>query len=226
MTEHLVINKEGSLDVTPQKHPAGLRIPALIISYLFHPLFIIGWVVLYLLYRNNFVFIGVDPEDRFIYFLRVFGTSIFLPMVTVLLLKGLGFIRSIQLPTQKDRIIPYVACITFFFWSYYVSKQLGDPSELRAFLLSAFVTASASLIINNYMKVSMHALGVGGMLAFFVLLLFANKLDDVSSLLVAVLITGITCSSRLIVSDHKTSEIYTGLITGIIIQLVAWMIVH
>jgi hypothetical protein len=97
---------------------------------------------------------------------------------------------------------------------------------LRAFLLSAFVTASASLIINNYMKVSMHALGVGGMLAFFVLLLFANKLDDVSSLLVAVLITGITCSSRLIVSDHKTSEIYTGLITGIIIQLVAWMIVH
>ena len=226
MTEHLVINKEGSLDVTPQKHPAGLRIPALIFSYLFHPLFIIGWVVLYLLYRNNFVFIGVDPEDRFIYFLRVFGTSIFLPMVTVLLLKGLGFIRSIQLPTQKDRIIPYVACITFFFWSYYVSKQLGDPSELRAFLLSAFVTASASLIINNYMKVSMHALGVGGMLAFFVLLLFANKLDDVSSLLVAVLITGITCSSRLIVSDHKTSEIYTGLITGIIIQLVAWMIVH
>ena len=226
MTEHLVINKEGSLDVTPQKHPAGLRIPALIISYLFHPLFIIGWVVLNLLYRNNFVFIGVDPEDRFIYFLRVFGTSIFLPMVTVLLLKGLGFIRSIQLPTQKDRIIPYVACITFFFWSYYVSKQLGDPSELRAFLLSAFVTASASLIINNYMKVSMHALGVGGMLAFFVLLLFANKLDDVSSLLVAVLITGITCSSRLIVSDHKTSEIYTGLITGIIIQLVAWMIVH
>lgn len=226
MTEHLVINEEGSLDVTPQKYPAGLRIPALIFSYIFHPLFIIGWVVLYLLYRNNFAFLGVDPEDRIIYFLRVFGTSIFLPMMTVLLLKGLGFIQSIQLPTQKDRIIPYVACITFFFWSYYVSKQLGDPLELRAFLLSAFVTACASLIINNYMKVSMHALGVGGMLAFFVLLLFANKLDDVSSLLTVVLITGITCSSRLIVSDHKTVEIYTGLITGIIIQLVAWMIVH
>jgi hypothetical protein len=143
-----------------------------------------------------------------------------------LLLKALGFIQSIQLPTQKDRIIPYVACITFFFWSYYVSKQLGDPVELRAFLLSAFITSSASLIINNYMKVSMHALGVGGMLAFFVLLLFANKLDDVSSLLAAVLITGITCSSRLIVSDHKSVEIYTGLITGILIQLVAWMIVH
>jgi hypothetical protein len=226
MTEHLVINEEGNLDVTPEKYPAGVKIPALIFSYLFHPLFIIGWVVLYLLYRNSLVFLGVDPGERIIFFLRVFSTSIFLPIVTVLLLKGLGFIQSIQLPTQKDRIIPYVACITFFFWTYYVSKQLGDPTELQAFLLSAFVASCASLIINNYMKVSMHAMGVGGMVTFFVLLLFANKLDDVFSLLAAVLIAGITCSSRLIASDHKTAEVYTGLVTGIIIQLVAWMIVH
>jgi hypothetical protein len=226
MTEHLVINEEGNLDVTPEKYPAGVKIPALIFSYLFHPLFIIGWVVLYLLYRNSLVFLGVDPGERIIFFLRVFSTSIFLPIVTVLLLKGLGFIQSIQLPTQKDRIIPYVACITFFFWTYYVSKQLGDPTELQAFLLSAFVASCASLIINNYMKVSMHAMGVGGMVTFFVLLLFANKLDDVFSLLAAVLIAGITCSSRLIASDHKTAEVYTGLVTGIIIQLVAWMIVN
>ena len=115
MTEHLVINEEGNLDTTPEKYPVALKIPALIFSYLFHPLFIIGWVILYLLYINNLVFLGVDPEDRIVYFLRVFGTSIFLPIVTVLLLKGLGFIQSIQLHTQKDRIIPYVACITFFF---------------------------------------------------------------------------------------------------------------
>ncbi len=59
--------------------------------------------------------------------LRVIGTSVFLPFMTVVLLKGLGFIDSIRLETQKERIIPYVACITFFFWSYYVSKKLEDP---------------------------------------------------------------------------------------------------
>ncbi|MBP6687962.1 MAG: hypothetical protein KA160_08900 [Lacibacter sp.] len=226
MTEHLVLNEEGNLDVKPEKYQAALRIPAIIFSYLFHPLFIIGWVVLYLLYRNNLVFLGIHPEDRVIVFLRVFSTSIFLPLVTVLLLKGLGFIQSVQLHTQKDRIIPYVACITFFFWTYYVSKQLGDPVELRSFLLSAFVASSASLLINNYMKVSMHAIGVGGMITFFILLLFANRLDDVFALLAAVFITGITCSSRLIASDHKPFEIYTGLITGIVIQFVTWMIAH
>ena len=147
-----------------------------------------------------------------------------MPIVTVLLLKGLGFIDSIQLRTQKDRIIPYVACITFFFWSFYVSKKLGDPSELTAFLLSVFIASSASLLINNYMKVSMHAIGVGGLVAFFSLLLFANRLDDVFSLLLVFLIAGITTTSRFIVSDHNPAEITVGFITGVLIQAVTWFI--
>lgn len=224
--EQLVVTEEGNLNIkNEQTHPfvKGL---AVFFSYLFHPLFVIGWVVLYLLYRNNIVFVGMADDMRIVVFLRVFSTSIFLPLVTVLLLKGLGFIQSIQLHTQKDRIIPYVACITFFFWSYYVSKQLNDPLELRAFLLSAFIAASASLLINNYIKVSMHAIGVGGMLCFFILLLFSNKVDEVLPLLAAILITGITCTSRLVASNHTTAEVTVGAIAGALIQFVAWMIVY
>lgn len=224
--EQLVVTEEGSLNTkNEQTHPI-LKGLAVFFSYLFHPLFIIGWVVLYLLYRNNSVFVGMADEMRLVVFLRVFSTSIFLPLVTVLLLKGVGFIQSIQLHTQKDRIIPYVACITFFFWSYYVSKQLNDPLELRAFLLSAFIAASASLLINNYIKVSMHAIGVGGMLCFFMLLLFANQVDEVLPLLLATIITGVTCTSRLIASDHSTVEVTVGLIAGAFFQLVAWLIVY
>lgn len=224
--EQLVITEEGSLDVkNKQTHPI-LKGLAVFFSYLFHPLFVIGWVVLYLLYRNNIVFVGMADDMRLVVFLRVFSTSIFLPLVTVLLLKGVGFIQSIQLHTQKDRIIPYVACITFFFWSYYVSKQLNDPLELRAFLLSAFIAASASLLINNYIKVSMHAIGVSGMLCFFMLLLFSNKVDEVLPLLAAILITGITCTSRLVAGNHTTAEVTVGAIAGTIIQFVAWMIVY
>jgi hypothetical protein len=222
----LLVSEEGDLLVKDEKHSAFLNVVATVLSYIFHPLFVIAWVVLYLLYRNNLVFIGVADDQKIIVFLRVFSTSIFLPLITVLLLKGLGFIQSIQLRTQKDRIIPYVACITFFFWTFYVSKTLGDPVELRAFLLCAFIAASASLIINNYMKVSMHAMSAGGLLAFFILLLFANKMDEVVSLLLAVLITGVICTSRFIASDHKPGEIYIGFIVGVLLQLISWFIVH
>lgn len=222
----LLVTEEGDLLVKDEKHSAFLHVVATVLSYIFHPLFVIAWVVLYLLYRNNLVFIGVADDQKIIVFLRVFSTSIFLPLITVLLLKGLGFIQSIQLRTQKDRIIPYVACITFFFWTFYVSKTLGDPVELRAFLLCAFIAASASLIINNYMKVSMHAMSAGGLLAFFILLLFANKIDEVVSLLLAVLITGVICTSRFIASDHKPGEITMGFVVGVLLQLISWFIVH
>ena len=218
------MNKKGGLHVAENLHPPVLKIFAAFFSYLFHPLFMIAWVCLYLLYRNSLVFTGETSFEKMIVFLRVFSTSIFLPLVTVLLLKALGFIKSIQLRTQKDRIIPYVACITFFFWSFYVSKQLVDPFEMRAFLLSLFITASASLLINNYMKVSMHAIAAGGLVSFFTLLLFSNRLDDVLSLLLAFLIAGITCTSRFIVSNHTSAEIYAGFVSGIIIQAIAWFI--
>lgn len=224
--EQMIVNEEGGLYVHEQTKSPVLRVLASFFSYLFHPLFIIAWVTLYLLFRNSLVFVGVDSFTKIVVFLRVFSTSIFLPIVTVLLLRALGFIDSILLRTQKDRIIPYVACITFFFWSFYVSKKLGDPAELTSFLLSLFITASVSLLINNYIKVSMHAIGVGGLIAFFTLLLFHNRLDDILSLLVAFLIAGITSTSRLLVSDHKTYEIYIGLITGIIVQSIAWWIYH
>lgn len=222
----LLVSEEGDLLVKNEKHSTILHVAATLLSYIFHPLFVIAWVVLYLLYRNSLVFIGVAEDQKIIVFLRVFSTSIFLPLITVLLLKGLGFIQSIQLRTQKDRIIPYVACITFFFWTFYVSKTLGDPVELRAFLLCAFIAASASLIINNYMKVSMHAMSAGGLLTFFILLLFANKIDEVMPLLLAVLIAGLICTSRFIASDHKPGEISTGFIVGVLLQLVSWFIVH
>ena len=95
--KQVLVTEEGDLLEKNEDRSPVLHALATVLSYIFHPLFVIAWVVLYLLYRNNMVFIGVAPEQKLIVFLRVFSTSIFLPLVTVLLLKGLGFIQSIQL---------------------------------------------------------------------------------------------------------------------------------
>jgi hypothetical protein len=223
--EQLIVNEKGSLDINENTFSPALKAAAFFFSYLFHPIFMIAWVSLYLIYYNSYIFTGYEDFEKLKIFLSIFSTNIFIPLVTVLLLKGLGFIQSIQLRTQKERIIPYVASITFFFWSYYVSRQLQYPLELRAFLLSLFVVASVSLLINNYMKVSMHAISAGGVVSLFIFLLFSNKIDDGLSLLLSFFIAGIICTSRFIVSDHKPKEIYVGFVTGFIVQAIAWAIV-
>ncbi|HMO31396.1 MAG TPA: hypothetical protein PKE63_08380 [Lacibacter sp.] len=216
------------MEVTPNgtllAQPAATRMLGVLFSWLLHPLLLIVWITLYLLYGNRTVFLGIAPDDRLLVFLRIFSTSVFLPLVTVFLLKGLGFVQSIQLRTQKERIVPIVACITFFFWSFYVSKQLNDPLPLKAFLLGLFITASVSLLQNNYMKISLHTLGAGGLIALFLLLLFTNQLDSGWSLVLALAAGGLIGTSRLLTGSHRAVEIYAGYITGFVVQLIAWWI--
>ena len=53
---------------------------------------------------------------------------VFFPLISVLLLRAVGFIDSLFLRTQKDRIIPYIASGIFFFWAYTVFKQQAAVS--------------------------------------------------------------------------------------------------
>ena len=220
----MLVTSHGTLEPEPPLHPV-LRIGATLVSWLLHPLLLIVWVLLYLLFENPNVFLGWLPDKKVLVLLRIASTSVFLPLVTVLLLKGLGFVQSIRLETRKERIVPIIASLTFFFWSYYVSKQLNDPMELRAFLLGLFVSACSALVMNNYFKVSLHTLGAGGMLAFFTLLLLSGQLQSGLWFVGILLAAGAIGSSRLLLRNHIAFDVYMGYIVGILIQVVCWWIV-
>jgi hypothetical protein len=215
------VSKQGRLHITASSK-SYFDYFNIILSYIFHPIFLIGLTTAYLIFINPLVFAGFNTEEKGIVLLRIMGTSVLMPLITVLLLKGLGFVSTIRLETQKERIIPFVACITFFFWSYYVSKKLNDPFELRTFLLSLFITASASLILNNYFKISMHALGFGGVNALFVLMLFRGSMNNGFILILSFLIAGLVCMARINTKNHSPFEIYAGYFFGGVIQIFSW----
>jgi hypothetical protein len=220
------ISEKGELLEETQKHPAWIRIPAVFLGYVLHPVLMVGWTTLYMLFVNEQIFAGEKAAERIVIFLRLISTTTILPIVTVLLLRGLGFISTIRLKTQQERIIPLVACITFFFWSYYVARQLNDPPELRAFLLAMFICSSAALMLNIYQKVSLHMQSIGVVVAFFVLLLFQDSMQEPILLSASILLAGLSGSGRLITFSHKPAEVWTGFLTGFLIQLVAWWIVY
>src|SRR5215218_2707142 len=97
-------------------HPA-IRTAAKVISYLFHPLFVpvyIGWFFIYVLR----LFPSLDPFQQSLRLIQFFVLYTLFPLATVLLGKALGFISTIYLKTQKDRIIPYIASMIFYFWMW------------------------------------------------------------------------------------------------------------
>jgi len=207
------------------EQPLGLKIFAHLFSIVFHPLFIPLYVSLFLLYVHPSYFAGYDSYDKFWLPLRVSYATIFLPLFTVFLSKQLKFIDSVFLRTQKDRIIPYIASGIYFFWLYMVfNNDKGVPSILTSFIFGVFLVSSAALIANIYFKVSMHAIAMGGMLGLFIVILQQNTMLMTVPLCIALLIAGLVCTARLIVSDHQPKEIYSGLLLGAACQFIAAVI--
>ena len=214
-----VVEKENT-------HSPVLRFVAHFFSYLFHPLFIPLYVTYFLAFIHPNYFAGFGAGQKIWLLVRVAYSMIFFPLITVLLLKGLGFIDSIFLKTQKDRIIPYIASGIFFFWGYQVFKNQNEiPPILTSFTFAVFLSSSAALMANIYFKISMHAIGMGGIIGLFIIIMQQNTMLMTGPMSVALLLAGIVCSSRMIVSDHQPKEIYTGLLLGIICQLVATVVV-
>lgn len=200
---------------------------AKVISYIFHPLFIPLYVTWYLAFVNQYFFTGYSDKAKTWVVLRIGLNMVFFPALTVLLLKGVGFIESVYLKKQKDRIIPYIASGTFFFWMYLVFRNQAEvPKILTAFVFAAFLSSSVSLIANIYFKISMHAVACGGMLGLlFLILKIYPSSQTALPVMAAIFITGLVCSSRLIVSDHSQKEIYSGLVLGILCQFISAVII-
>src|SRR5437868_3255275 len=92
-------------------------------SYIFHPIFIPLYVYYFLAFVHPTYFSGFSVSGKVRVLISFALNTVFFPAITVFLLKGLGFIESIYLRTQKDRIIPYISSMIFFFWTQYMLRE-------------------------------------------------------------------------------------------------------
>lgn len=201
------------------KQPAIIRVLAIVFSYVFHPLFIPVYITLFLIRVHPYLFSGIDEWGKLSTLLQVILNCTFLPIVSLLLLKGLKFIDSIFLRTQKDRIIPYVICMIFYFWNWYVFRNNQGVEQVVEMSLGVFIASILGFLTNISIKVSMHAIAVGLLSTFMALLIFDDSTNITMYLTFSLIITGIVCTSRLLVSDHSQKEIYAGVLLGIVAQL-------
>jgi hypothetical protein len=213
------------LAVQPPKHPAPIRALAHFFSYVFHPLFIPAYVTAFLLFIDPYSFAGVNHKFKIFRLISVFFNTALIPGFAVFLMWRLKLTQSMHLRTQKERIIPYAAAMIFYFWAWYVfHNQKDNPVAFTNFLLGSFLAVCAAWFLNIFTKVSMHAIGVGGLAMFFLLQAFGQQ--DVTGIYfsIAILIAGIVCTARLLVSDHTQKEIYGGLAAGAFCQVLAvWL---
>ena len=200
-----------------------MKITAKIISYIFHPLLIATWAVLLLIYTNPMLFLGSNPR---VAFFLVFINTFCFPAIAILLMRQLGFIESFEMPDNKQRIIPLVAAIIFYVWAYMAIRKTGFPYTYSLFMMGTVISLMISFVVNVFHKLSLHMVGVSGLMMCMMLLIMYSQ-TDVSYLFIGtILLVGLVATARLYLGAHSFREVNTGFLVGIFGQVLAVLLLH
>jgi hypothetical protein len=204
--------------------PKVVKYIAHLLSYVLHPLFIPTYFFLFLMQVLPFEFVGITEWQLKMRLFSVAWLTAFFPAFAVFLLWRLKLSDSIFLRTQKERIIPYVITMFFYWWMYYLSRNFTDqPIALKFFYLGIFVASAIGMTVNNFMKVSLHAMGIAGLTTAVILVSVFYPVNNAVWVLLAVLLTALVISARLVVSDHTKKELIVGLFIGVCTQVAAYL---
>jgi hypothetical protein len=196
-----------------------------VVSFICHPVFF-PLVMAYAVYKLAPAgFTGLTPKQLGLWFISIGITAVFFPLFTILLLKPLGFIGSYQMPTARERTIPLMGTMIFYFWVTHVfnSMPAAVPLALKVLLLGNFWGVIAIFMINIFTKISMHTSVAGGMIGIIIVLMIISPVNMMYPLFASLIIAGIIGSSRMILGAHQRGDIWLGYIIGILVQLGAYI---
>jgi hypothetical protein len=209
--------------VQVSQQPKALRAVAMVLSYILHPVFM-PVVMTFVLYKLSPVsFAGVTRGQLNMWLLSIGITTLFFPLFTVLLMKGLGFAKSFHMETTRERIVPLMATMIFYFWASHVFNNITSPLIIKVLLLGCFWGTIVLFMINIFVKISLHTTAAGGMIGILIVLMMISPVNMMIPFFASLFIAGIMGTMRLILGAHTPAEVWLGYIVGILEQLGAYL---
>jgi hypothetical protein len=208
-------------------------------SIIGHPMLVLVLMLWLMLSTNPYMF-GVSHWTNrmgMILLIQVFVCTAFLPGVGALLMRGLGFVKSLQMDTTQERIGPYILTGVFYLWLVKNLWSVGGavPRLFLVFVLGATLSLFVCFFINIFTKISAHAAGMGGMVVMLLLMAFcwegagfaanlgAFRMNWALLLALGVLLAGAVGTSRLVLQAHTPADLYRGYVAGAVSVVLAWV---
>jgi membrane-associated phospholipid phosphatase len=201
-----------------------------IISYLFHPLLFPSYGTLLILGLNPNMFGYFGERLHFVWLIIVFALTFIFPAVWMLMMKGLGMIDSLHMETSRERIVPFVAGITFYLWTTWMFKanvHMKIPANQLIFymMLGACISVSIAFFMNIFTMVSLHTIGAGSVLGLVLILVRFSTFDLRLLFVAAIILAGIIGTARLILKAHTELEVISGYFIGFAGQFLAFSVI-
>ena len=138
-----------------------MRVPALVVSYVLHPL----WTPLLVL----FLLWWVDPWLRLQPAVMFYVGSVFLinalaPAVSIYVLHRRGVLGDLEVSERSERLWPFLIVLFYQALGLFALTRPGVylPREVLALVVAMMASLVLALFVNRRFKMSMHMLANGG----------------------------------------------------------------
>ena len=197
-----------------------MKIAAKIISYVFHPLImpIIGLSIIF--NTDSYINYAVPQELKQAVLILVGASTFLIPLLISLLLLNRKLINSLEMETQKERVIPYSITISFYVLTLYMLKQAPIPAIIFNFIIGATLSIIIAFVINIRWKISAHMIGIGGLVGALLCISILLEIYITPFFILSLLVAGLIGSARLILKAHTSSQVYAGFAVGVFSQIV------
>ncbi len=159
-----------------------------------------------------------------IYCIVIFCTII-LPLISVFWLIQKGRVSSLEMSNHKERSLPLVKTVIWMSVGYYLLENaLFYTPILKAELLGAIIIILVAAIISKFWKISLHLLGIGGLVGVFIALQVIHG-ALLYLLILFILLSGILAVARIKQKAHNYTQVYAGFIVGLSVELITILLI-
>lgn len=145
-----------------------MRKLAVFLSYALHPVFMLTYLICFFLFSQNYFSYFMSPAKKIFLLSAVIIFSVILPLLNVVLLKKLGYIRSVQLTESEERFMPYASSLVLHLGLLWIIHDVDIPFFFKYLVIASAAVLAVVFIVNIFNKISAHSAATGGVLGIMI----------------------------------------------------------
>ena len=181
-------------------------------SYIFHPVFISFYAVLFSIYFGQKDLSSSQKFDLLFYTILY---TFCIPIAFIYVLKVIKKANSVMLYTISERKIPLFFQLILTFVLFQKIYTIDYLPEIHYFFVASFFSifiAFVFLFLN--IKTSLHLMAASGLLFFEIVVCIQNNSNIVGLIAVTFLVVVLVAISRLVLKAHTLQELFIGFLVG------------
>ncbi len=194
---------------------------AVFLSYLFHPLLMVTYAVLFYYTAFAHVFMVTAPARMLFITGMFFLLTFVIPALSAFTMQRAGAIRNLEMTERSDRLMPQVFTAAMYLVVFFMLGDKGIPPFISLFILGSVVAQLVAAAVTLWWKISLHLVGLGGLCGGMLGAMLTENHAASWPIALAFFVSGLVGAARIQLEAHDFKQLYIGYLAGFAILFAA-----